>query len=30
MWGLDCEKEGNGKTGFINYCQIWKSLRGCQ
>lgn len=30
MWGVDCKKERNGDTGFINCCQIWKLLRRCQ
>lgn len=27
MWGLDRKKEGDGKTGSIDYCKIWKFLR---
>jgi hypothetical protein len=27
MWGLDRKKEGDGKTGSIDYCKIWKLLR---
>ena len=30
MWGLDRKKEGDGKTGSIDYCKIWKFLRRCK